>query len=193
MLDAIVWILHGHVFATAMTGNTVLMAVALLVHNDPQAVQHLIPLVTFAVGILLGWAVLRRVRAARPVHHIALLIQVVSLAIAGMAPARFPSTPLVTLIALTASVQIATFQRIDSVSYNSTFITGNFRTLLEALYDYFHATERDAATLQLRVIVPVCFAFFVGALTGAALAPRLQNHSFWAVAVVLLLVRLLLG
>ena len=193
MLDAIVWILHGHVFATAMTGNTVLLGVALLAHDPAQALRHTLPLITFAAGILLGWSILRRVGNARPVHRIALMIQIATLCVAGAAPAGFPSEPIVVLVAITASIQIATFQRIDRVSYNSTFITGNIRTLLESLYDWFQPKERAKAMQQLRVIGPVCAGFFCGVLLGAGLAPRVQNHSLWAVSGVLLVARLLLG
>ena len=193
MLDAIIWILHGHVFATAMTGNTVLLGVALLAHDPRQALRHTLPLITFAAGILLGWTMLRRLGKGSRVHRIALLVEMAALCLAGAAPANFPSEPIVVLVAITASIQIATFQRIDRVSYNSTFITGDIRTLLEALYDCFHPTERTKALQQLRVIGPVCAGFFAGVLLGATLAPRLHNHSLWAVSGVLLLARLLLG
>ncbi len=192
MLDAIIWLLHGHVFATAMTGNTVLLAVALLSGDGKDAVHHILPLFTFACGILLGWSILRRVRNARPVHHIALLIQMSALLLAGAAPAAFPSEPIIVLVALTASVQMATFQRIDSVNYNTTFITGNIRTLLEAAYDSFHPEGRAKAIRQIQAIGPVCLGFFIGALLGAALAPRIHNRSLWAVAAVLLIARILL-
>ncbi len=192
MLDATVYLLHGHVFATAMTGNAVLMGIALLAHDDRQALRHLLPLVTFTCGILLGWGMLRRVKETRRVHRLALLIQMAALAVAGAAPAHFPSDPIVLLIALTASVQIATFQRIDSVAYNTTFVTGNIRTLLEAAYDTLFA-DREKAMRQLRAIMPVCAGFFLGVLAGAALAPHAFNHSLWAAGGVLLAAFLLLG
>ena len=166
MLDAIVWILHNHVFATAMTGNTVLLGIALLAHNYHQALRHFLPLVTFSIGILLGWLSLRHLRHSRPVHRIALLVQMASLAVAGMAPASFPSEPIIILVALTASVQIATFQRIDAIRYNSTFVTGDIRTLLEAVYDALHPEHRDKALQQNRILVPVCTGFFGGVLLG---------------------------
>ncbi len=192
MLDAIVWILHGHIFATAMTGNTVLLGVALLAHDYGQAFRHAVALATFAGGILLGWSILRHVGRSRPVHTITLLTEMAALAVVGAAPASFPSEVIVVLVAMTASLQIATFQRIDQIAYNSTFITGNLRTLLEALYDCFHPDKRCAALQKLQVIGPVCAGFFAGVLMGAALAPRLHNHSLWAVSGVLLVALLLL-
>jgi uncharacterized membrane protein YoaK (UPF0700 family) len=192
MLDAIVWILHGHIFATAMTGNTVLLGIALLAHDYRQALRHAVALVTFAGGVLLGWTILRRVGRRRPVHNITLVTEMAALAVAGAAPASFPSEVIVVLVAMTASLQIATFQRIEQIAYNSTFITGNLRTLLEAMYDWFHPDRRPRALQQLRVIGPVCAGFLVGVLLGALLAPRLHNHSLWAVSGVLLVARLLL-
>ena len=193
MLDAIVYILHGHVFATAMTGNTVLLCVSLLAGDTAQALRHFSPLVTFSCGILLGWAILRHLPQPGRAHRVALLFQMIALLVAGAASANFPSPPIVVLVAITASVQIATFQKLDKVTYNTTFITGNFRTLLEAAYDRIFDADKQAANAQLRMIAAVCFGFVIGALLGAFIAPQLHNHSLWLADLVLLTVFLLLN
>lgn len=58
-IDAVVYTLHGHVFAYAMTGNLVLLGVALSTHHPSDIVRHLLPLVSFAAGVVLGKALLR--------------------------------------------------------------------------------------------------------------------------------------
>ena len=179
MLDGTTWLLHGHVFATAMTGNTVLLGIALLSHNPQQALRHFFSLLTFACGIAMGWGMLHQFRQASRAHQIALLLQIVALTAAGFAPAGFPSLPLIMLVAFTASVQIASFQRIDNVTYNTTFVTGNVRNLVEAAFDSRLPEKRDKVMLQIRVLLPVCAGFAAGVVVAAIAAPRLLNHTFW--------------
>jgi uncharacterized membrane protein YoaK (UPF0700 family) len=192
MLDAITWLLHGHVFTTAMTGNTVLLGVALLSHNPQQAMRHFLSLTTFVCGIGFGWWLLHRFSAAARAHRIALLVQILALTAAGCAPPGFPSEPLIVLIAFTASVQIASFQRIENITYNTTFVTGNVRNLVEAAFDIRLPEKRVQRMQQIRVLLPVCVGFAVGVLIGALAAPRTNNHSFWLATLPLIAALLLL-
>ena len=44
LLDAIVYLNHGHVFANAMTGNVIFLGIAILGRDWVDIVPHLVPL-----------------------------------------------------------------------------------------------------------------------------------------------------
>ena len=52
-LDSYSYLMRGHVFANAQTGNIVLFGVYLEKRNFTQAIYYLVPILAFAVGIIL--------------------------------------------------------------------------------------------------------------------------------------------
>ena len=51
LLDAFVYLNHGYVFASAMTGNGVPFGIALLHHDTAQAIRHVVPGLAFLAGV----------------------------------------------------------------------------------------------------------------------------------------------
>jgi uncharacterized membrane protein YoaK (UPF0700 family) len=188
MLDVIVYVGHGHVFACAMTGNVVLMGIAALERDWMQVCRHLAPLVAFFFGVA-GSMFLRERRA----FITGLTLEIMALMIAAVLPDHFPSILFSSFVALFGSLQSATFRQVDRFSYNSTFVTGNLRTAAEGAYEVFFGrqTARKAdpvekGRLQAHELGLICLAFFAGALLGAWLEPHFGNRSLWAVVVLLI-------
>ncbi len=189
LLDATVYLLHGHVFANAMTGNVVLLSIALMAHDYPQALLHLTPLIAFVSGVALGKYVLQFHPASS--LRLALLIEMAGLALAGALPMQFSSHIVVGLVALTAALQITAFRRVGNIAYNTTFVTGNLRAVLDGAFDLSFPAEPVQPTRQkgrrtFRDVGLICLGFLAGALIGAVCAPRLGNRSFWIADLLLL-------
>ncbi|RXH55654.1 YoaK family protein [Granulicella sibirica] len=185
MLDVIVYLNHGHVFACAMTGNVVLMGIAALQHDWLQVARHVSLLAAFSLGVFASMFLRSR-------HAIitSLTLEILALILAGALPADFSPVFFAAYIALFASLQSATFRHVNHSSYNSTFLTGNLRTAIEGAYlQIFPAakgptevlTPAEKGRAQAHELGFVCLAFFLGALFGAWCAPRFANRSFWAV------------
>src|SRR5690242_16935724 len=85
-LDAISYLALGHVFTANMTGNTVLLAVALGSGNLMRALRSVAAVVGFALGVAIGAGLLRS-RAigwsARVNHVLALEAALLSAALVG--------------------------------------------------------------------------------------------------------------
>ncbi len=116
LLDSTVYVLHGHVFATAMTGNVVLLGLALIVRDYLQAARHLVPLTAFSCGIMLTRWIVRREHTH--VLRNVLFLEAGGLAVAGSLPMSFPSGMLVALVAAAAAVQIAAFRKLGDTLRN---------------------------------------------------------------------------
>ncbi len=189
VLDATVWLLHGHVFANAMTGNVVLLAIALMARDYGQALRHVTPLLAFVLGVSLGKYVLQYHSA--PSLRLALLIEMAGLAFAGALPLRFSSHLVVGVVALTAALQITAFRRLGNIAYNTTFVTGNLRAVFDGAFDLMFPVEpreqtREKGRRMVRDVGMICIGFLMGALAGAVSAPRLHNRSFWIADLLLL-------
>jgi uncharacterized membrane protein YoaK (UPF0700 family) len=188
-LDAFIYLNHGQVFAAAMTGNGVLLGVAILHHNYLQALHHLAPIFGFSLGVFLATLLDHQLK-----HHavtVGLLCEISVLLIASFLPGRFPDLAFVPIIAIVAAFQITCFRRADTYAYNSTFMTGNLRSAVDGLYDAIDSTKRQNGLRKFRDLSFIILGFLLGAATGAILAPRFLNHTLWFVTLPLIAVLLM--
>ena len=134
-LDAASYIGLGKVFTANMTGNTVLLAVAVAGGAGAQAARSAVALGGFAVGVAVGVTVIGpggrpwpgRVLGALALELLALGALLVTWAVVGVAPIRYA------LIAVAGSVmglQSAIVRASDIRGVNTTYMTG---TLLNAI------------------------------------------------------------
>ncbi len=182
LLDAFVYLNHGHVFASAMTGNGVLFGIALLSHDTTQAIRHVVQAIAFLAGVATS-KLFASTLGARAVAA-GLLLELVTLFAASWLPRSFPAMVFTAIIAFVASYQVSSFRTVDAFTYNSTFITGNLRTVGDGLFEAFSsATDPIARTAGRRKFVDlslVIFSFLFGAMLASYLAPRFANHTLWS-------------
>lgn len=193
MLDAIVYLLHGGVFANAMTGNTIFLGIALVQHHWWQVLRHVAPLCAFLAGVLAA----RRVQyePGRLTALLALGIEMAGLFGLELLPRGFPELLFTATVSFVSVFQVTTFRRVGPFSYNSTFVTGNLREVGEGLFDSFRAMDpaiRFTARRKFRDLLTICLAFLAGAAVGAVAARVSPKYALWwtepALGSVLLLV-----
>jgi uncharacterized membrane protein YoaK (UPF0700 family) len=193
LLDAVVYLNHGHVFANAMTGNVIFLGIAILGRNWAEIIPHLIPLAGFFAGVLTSKH-LRTSLGMRSVF-LGLALEIVTIFGLGWLPGSFPEMAFTGIIAYVAAFQVASFRRVDRFAYNSTFITGNLRDVAEGLYDALTpgstAETREKGFSQARALGLISLCFLAGAILGAWAAPRFGNHSLWLAEPFLLVIAML--
>jgi uncharacterized membrane protein YoaK (UPF0700 family) len=184
LVDAVLYILHGHVFAYAMTGNLVLLGVSVATRDAGEIFRHLVPLLGFAAGVLAGKSMLRWRRSL--VIPVTMLLQVAVLLLAGVLAGRSASSALVIGLSTSGGMLITVLRKVGEVPFNITFMTGNLRSVIDGAFDVaFPPPDSSVArqgALQFRIVGLTCAGFLVGAAIGAIAAHRLQNHSFWIAA-----------
>jgi uncharacterized membrane protein YoaK (UPF0700 family) len=123
ILDAIVFLNHGHVFANTMTGNFIFLGIAFLSHNWNQIILHLAPLAAFFAGVTTS----KHLRNRLGVRSIpfGLNLEIAAIFVLGWLPGRFPDIAFTTIIAFVAAIQVASIRHVERFAYNSTFMTGN--------------------------------------------------------------------
>jgi uncharacterized membrane protein YoaK (UPF0700 family) len=180
LLDAFVYLNHGHVFANTMTGNVVLLGIAILGHQWREVVPHLVPILGFFAGVSSSRHL--RTRSNRAVT-IALAFEIITLFALGWMPASFPDTLFTAIVAYVAAFQVTSFRHVNQLSFNSTFITGNLRNAIEGVHDaldpFGTPDTREKGRAQGLALGLICLCFLAGAVLGAWAAPHLANRSLW--------------
>jgi uncharacterized membrane protein YoaK (UPF0700 family) len=186
LLDAVVYLNHGHVFANAMTGNIILFSIAATEQNWMQAVRHLVPLGGFLAGVVSSKHM--RFRLGQRSAQVGLAFEIVALFAVGWLPSTFPGMAFTAIVAYVAAFQVASFRKVDRFAYNSTFITGNLRDMAEGICEAtipaanipaVTPAVREEGLAKFRALGLICLSFLFGTLLGAWAAPRFGNHSFW--------------
>jgi uncharacterized membrane protein YoaK (UPF0700 family) len=183
LVDAISYLEMGHVFTAMMTGNTVLLALAIGQGEVMAALRSTLALVAFSVGAAGGALVLRRGRAQGewpPIVTVTMAIEGVVLGVFGAmwqlkgAAARSDAL-LIALIALSGlamGIQAAAVRHLGVPGVASTYITGTLTSLMAELVS-------GSATRHLRLLASVFLVYGAGALIGTVLQARSSSLLAW--------------
>jgi uncharacterized membrane protein YoaK (UPF0700 family) len=182
LLDAVVYLNHGRVFANAMTGNVIFLGIAVLGRNWGEIVPHLVPIGGFLAGVTASKHMRSR-HSERSVLLFGLAFEAIALFALGWLPLSFPHMAFTAIIAFVSAFQVASYRRVERFSYNSTFVTGNLRDVAEGFYEGVSPSStpetREKGLAQARDLGLICLCFLCGATLGAWAAPRLGNYSLW--------------
>ena len=185
--DAYTYNIRGHVFANAQTGNVVLMSQHFMQGEWWTGVHYLIPVISFAFGILISEQVGHRFKYSRRLHwrQIILLIEIMLLGIVGILPQSCNMLANI-MVSLSCAMQVQSFRTVHGYGYASTMIIGNLRSGTESLSKYIR--EKDRKSLGKSIdYYGIILIFAVGAGIGGVLSEIIGAKTIW-ISVALLLV-----
>jgi uncharacterized membrane protein YoaK (UPF0700 family) len=180
LLDAVVYLSHGHVFANAMTGNVIFLGIATVGRDWADVLRHIAPILAFLVGVVAA-----RLLAAAPTRHAAVLTltaEIVTLFFVGLLPLSAPQLAFTGTVAFVSAFQVTTYRRIGRFTYNSTFVTGNLRDIAEGFLEALTAASpsgRQLGRAKFRKLSLICLSFLCGATLGTVVAHRYPARAFW--------------
>ena len=155
-MDAISYLRLGHVFTAMMTGNTVLLGLAVGQGHVLAAARSILALAGFAVGVIVGAMVAQRgprrgdwpsaVTGALVLEAILLGAFAVAWQITGPERGEIAVYVLIGLTALAMGVQSAAVQRLDVPGIMTTYITGTLTSLMVDLAHRLRPAE-DCSTM----------------------------------------------
>lgn len=156
-----------------MTGNTVLLGIAVAQGHGDAAMRSATALAGFCVGAVLGTALAGS--AVAFVGEGILLAALVGLGAAGLA-----HVPLIAVAGAAMGLQTATVRRRNDTGVNVTYITGTLTTLVSSLTDRVLGREPQAEPGSRGPALPaaVWLSYGAGALSGAALASAWHTAAF---------------
>jgi uncharacterized membrane protein YoaK (UPF0700 family) len=169
--------LSWHLFGANMTGNTVLLGIAVTTGNLSQATAVLEPIFAFVVGCGVAAIFLGISQSGCFTIEAAILI---AAAFTEQSPAQLA------LIALAMGVQNTTVKTFGSVRANTSFITGNYERLGQALARSITRTAGAGERDTLLIVTPLLISYAIGAALAAALRMRQVPHILLFVVAVII-------
>ena len=168
LLDGYSYLNRGQVFATAETGNIVLMGINLAQGQLDQALHYLLPILAFALGVLAAEQLRRRFGDSTRLHwRLPLLLDECG------------------AILLVSCLQVESFRKFQGCGCVTTMCTGNLRSGTEHLFHWFFHREGTALE-KVRVYYGLIGSFIAGAVLSGLLTPLFAGRTILAALVPLL-------
>jgi uncharacterized membrane protein YoaK (UPF0700 family) len=181
-VDAIAYILFGKIFIANMTGNTVLFAASVVLHNWGEAALRIGVVIAFVGGILIAQAVLQKLTAGQERRKKLITLAIEFAVLSWLALTPHPDTlriVLLIVLALAMGMQNNAFQRIGPLKLSTAFISGDLESLGEAIAESEEAGKRAEGHRRTAVFITTWIAYAVGALLGAYGALHLREQALW--------------
>lgn len=192
-MDAYSYLARGGVFANAVTGNIVLLALSAARGNIEKVIHYLLPILAYAVGIIATELIRRRFDKSGHIHwrQPVIAVEILIVMAAAFIPSGTADIAAVTMIAFICSMQVESFRTVRGCSYATTMCTGNLRSASENLYRRIFLKDKQSGKKAL-LYFGVIGSFMIGAVLGGAAEIALGEKSCLLCAVLLLSVILLM-
>lgn len=193
-MDAISYLGLGHVFTAMMTGNTVLLGLALAQGEIWAVLRSILALVAFAAGAVVGALIVERdvdreewppaVTGALELEGAALLLFCVVWALTGPARGEGGVHVLIVLSGFAMGIQAAAVRRLGVPGIATTYITGTLTSLMVDLVGWLrtsagttveHAAPAVNWERRVGLLAAVFFVYGLGALVGAVLYANMSS------------------
>ena len=183
VMDAWVYLAHGHLFANAQTGNVVLFAIHLAAGEVGDAMHFVPSIAAFAAGLLSSrlagaWLKERGLNS----RNMRLCAECVVLLILALAVNGLPDSVVTACVGFIAAVQITSLSHIGSASFNTGMTTGNLRGAVSAAVAWWLDPSSKKDRAKAATLGWICLAFVVGALGGGVVTLRLGNGTVLVIA-----------
>ena len=128
-LDAYSYVARGKVFATAETGNMVLMGLNIAQGNWQKVPHYLIPIICYALGVLVAEQIKGRYKNNADINihwrQVVVLAEILVVAVAAFIPQGELDIVANSSIAFVCSMQVESFRKVNGNAYATTMCTGN--------------------------------------------------------------------
>ena len=186
--DAYTYIIRNKVFSNAQTGNIVLMSQQLILGNISGFLHYLLPVVFFALGILIAEQVSYRHKKNTRLHwrQIIVFMELVILFVVGFMP-HTQDALAAALVSFACALQVQSFRKVHGYSYASTMCIGNLRSGMESLSVYIHSKNKEALKKAMHYY-GIIFFFAIGAGCGCLVSDFVGIPAIWISCTLLLAV-----
>lgn len=174
-MDVYSYVCRDGVFANAQTGNILLVGVHLSEGSFDLAARYLIPVLSFAVGIMLADLVHGRMSSLIHWRQVTVFFEIVILLGVSFIPA---SENLLAncLTSFACGMQVESFRKIHGKGIATTMCIGNLRSALQSVDDYIVTHKRGFLENGL-LYFGVILCFVCGAVLGNWCCDRMGLHA----------------
>lgn len=190
-LETYTFLLHGHVFANAQTGNIALCGISVATGQWMSAARYAVPILSFAAGVA-GVEWVRGHWTLPRIHWRQSVVIVEATLLCGCFFLKGGLQDMLAnlLVSIACALQVQTFRKVRGSSYASTMCTGNLRAATVAWLTW-RKTHLPNARHQALHYFGVIGVFLIGAASAVPLVQAWEEPSI-AVPIGLLLMSSLL-
>lgn len=190
-LDAYTYLCRGNVFANAQTGNMVMLGITFMEGNIRGTIKYLIPIIAFAVGVLLAEVIKAKLLEHKKIHwrQAVLVIEIILIILVSFIPYNYVAN---TLISFICAMQFESFRKFHGNVYATTMCTGNLRSGTEKLAIFIKNKDKKHLKIAFQYYF-IVFIFCLGAFVGAILAVKIGIKAILFVCIPLLISLMLMG
>ena len=180
---AFTYVLRGHVFCNAQTGNMVLLGLAIGSGELERAGYYFVPIAAYLAGTFISEFFPNPVKHSIHLRWETLLIgiEIAAAAVLGLIPDSYPVQISQVLVNFIASMQFNTFRQAQGTPMATTFVTNHVRQVGICLAKELQHRGREDKSHRIRlkkhVIMILCFTSGVAA--GTALCSHLGSRAIW--------------
>lgn len=177
--DAYTYVFRGNVFANAQTGNIVLLSQNIISRKWGGAIHYLIPLISFAIGIIAAEMVRARFKQNRKIHwrQLVLILEILLLFAVAFLPSQF-NIIANAIVSFSCAMQVQTFRKVNGYPFASTMCIGNIRSGMDSLYAYMRTRDKDILQKTM-CYFGIIFLFACGAGIGEYFIQFMGAHTIW--------------
>ena len=184
-LDAYTFISRDGVFATAQTGNIVLLGVYASEGDWGRALSHVPPIIAFIIGVFVAeWIKNKSSHFLLGWERLVLIFEIIVLFIIGLIPHTIPNIIATVAVSFASSVQVSSFRKLVDSPYNSTITTGNLRSASCAAYTAITQKDYKSAVQAIRYFI-IILSFLLGGFLGGLLTVIMGVKAIWGAATIL--------
>ena len=112
--DAYTYLFRGKVFANAQTGNIVLLSQNIMERNWHLVIHYMIPLVSFAIGIVAAEIIRTKFQRVQQIHwrQLVLIIEIFLLLFVGFIPENLNMLANA-VVSFSCAMQVQTFRKVN--------------------------------------------------------------------------------
>lgn len=182
-------------FTGHVTGNLVLGAIAVAVHDWRTALGHLSAIVTFFIGVLLSALIVRPLKAWALLPLLPTIMGIEAILIVGASLAvtadRAHGVPVfVLLVSLALGLQNGGFRRAGGISVHTTYLTGMVTTLITTEAEKYSSevipSSVSASDPKIGLLGGIWIAFVLGAGAGASMVFHFKALGMLGAAILLI-------
>lgn len=187
MVDAYTFMQQDGAFASAQTGNLVILSVKAFSGEWAHMLSHLWIFAGFALGAFAGEAMNERSRdkGMRRYRYYLLIRVAVLFALAWFQEPASGAIMLVVLGTL-AGYELTIFRKFRRTSVNNAIMSGNVKNLMNDLYHYLFNKDKEAKVRVLDLAATI-LVFMLGAGVGTSITLFNPEWTLWAVGIMALM------
>ncbi|WP_314011381.1 YoaK family protein [Pseudostreptobacillus hongkongensis] len=179
ILEIFSYKLKGGVFATAITGNIVLMVYHAKNLSFEEVLKYLLPISCFITGVSIS-EILKLKAEKLDIKYWRNIIILFEIIVFIIIPYIASDGLVAALISLVSGMQVQAFRRVYGKAYMSTMCTGNTRLLIESIINKRHH--------DVKIYSFVITGFVTGVILGDILISLFNNFAIYFCALILIVV-----